>query len=164
MTGEIMKRVLLIAALLCAAGSAFAQTPAPPKLYASAAEVEQAMARAAARHPGGNANTIEVLATVGSYPVQLEYRTGNTAPSVHTAQAELIYAFEGGCTMIVGGTLVNPRPNGGNISGTAVTGGSPRKLAKGDYILVPAGAPHWVTDVEGGRFVSITLHMPMTAQ
>ena len=164
MTGEIMKRVLLMAALLCAATPVIAQTTAPAKLYSSAAEVEQAMARAAARHQGGGANTIEVLATVGTYPVQLEYRTGNTAPSVHTAQAELIYVYEGGCTMIVGGTLVNPRPNGANVSGTAVTGGSPRKLAKGDYILVPAGAPHQVTDVEGGRFVSITLHMPMQAQ
>jgi mannose-6-phosphate isomerase-like protein (cupin superfamily) len=141
-----------------------AQAPAPANLYSSAAEVEQAMARAAARHPGGSANTIEILARVGTYPVQLEYRTGNTAPSVHTAQAELIYVYEGGCTMIMGGTLVDPRPNGGNVSGTSVTGGSPRKLAKGDYILVPAGTPHWVTDVTGGRFVSITLHMPMQAQ
>jgi len=63
----------------------------------------------------------------------------------------------------MGGTLVNPKPNGTNLSGTSVTGGSPRKLARGDYILVPAGTPHWVTDVQGGRFVSITLHMPMTA-
>lgn len=164
MTGETMKRILLIAALLYVAGPAFAQTPPPTKLYASAAEVEQAMAKAAAEHKGDNTNTVEVLATVGPYPVELEYRTGNTAPSVHTAQAELIYVVDGGCTMIMGGTLVNPRPNGANVSGTSVTGGSPRKLAKGDYILVPPGTPHWVTDVQGDRFVSVTLHMPMTAQ
>ena len=162
MTGETMKRFLFAAALLCAAAPAFGQ--APTKLYASAAEVEQAMAKAKAEHKGDDTNTVEVLATVGPYPVQLEYRTGNTAPSVHTVQAELIYVVDGGCTMVMGGTLVNPKPNGTNLSGTSVSGGAPRKLAKGDYLLVPAGTPHWVTDVQGGRFVSITLHMPMTAQ
>jgi hypothetical protein len=83
---------------------------------------------------------------------------------VHVAQAELIYVTDGGCTFLMGGTLVNPKPNGGNLSGTGVTGGTPRTLAKGDFILVPAGVPHWVTAVQGGRFVSVTLHMPMTAQ
>lgn len=162
-----MKPLLLVAFLAAIATPAFAQerAPAAPKLFASAAEVEQATARAKAAHKGDNANTVEVIATVGSYPVQLEYRTGATAPSVHTTQAELIYVTEGGCTFVMGGTLVNPRPgNGTNISGTGVSGGTPYKLAKGDYILVPAGAPHWVSEVQGGRFVSITLHMPMTAQ
>jgi quercetin dioxygenase-like cupin family protein len=163
MTGEIMKRLLFIAALLCAAMPAFAQAP-PQKLYASAAEVEQATARARAAHKGDDTNTVEVIASVGTYPLQLEYRTGATAPSVHTAQAEMIYVTEGGCTFVMGGTLVNPKQNGGNVSGTAVTGGTPYKLAKGDTILVPAGVPHWVTEVQGGRFVSVTLHMPMMAQ
>ncbi len=158
-----MKLFLFTAALLCAVVPAFAQVPAPQKFYASAAEVEQAIARAKAAHKGDNTNTVEVLATVGPYPVQLEYRTGATAPSVHIAQAELIYVVDGGCTMVMGGTLVDPRTNGGNMSGTSVTGGTPRLLSKGDYILVPAGMPHWVTEVRG-VFISTTLHMPMTAQ
>jgi mannose-6-phosphate isomerase-like protein (cupin superfamily) len=107
---------------------------------------------------------VEVIARVGTYPVQLEYRTGATAPSVHTGQAELIYVTDGGCTFLMGGTLVDPKPNGGNVSGTGVTGGTSRTLAKGDFILVPAGVPHWVTAVQGGQFVSVTLHMPMAAQ
>ncbi|MBV9550434.1 MAG: hypothetical protein JO256_12255 [Alphaproteobacteria bacterium] len=159
-----MMRFLFAAALLCAAAPAYAQTPGPAPLYASAADVEQATARAKAAHKGDDTNTVEVIARVGTYPLQLEYRTGATAPSVHTAQAEMITVTDGGCTFVMGGTLVNPRPNGGNISGTAVTGGTPYKLAKGDTILVPAGVPHWVTEVQGGRFVSITLHMPMTPQ
>ena len=74
-----------------------------------------------------------------------------------------IAVTDGGCTFVMGGTLVNPKPgNGGNLSGTGVTGGVTYKLAKGDTILVPAGAPHWVTGVDGGRFVSVTLHMPQT--
>lgn len=160
MTGETMTRFLLAAAFLCAAAPAFGQ--APP-LYAPAAEVERLTAKAKAEHKGDDTNTIEVLAKVGTYPLQLEYRTGATAPSVHTGQAEFIYVTDGGCTFVMGGTLVNPKQNGANLAGTGVTGGTTYKLAKGDTILVPAGTPHWVTSVQGGRFVSVTLHMPMTA-
>jgi len=161
-----MKALLLAALLAVVAVPAFAQAPSPPPqvLYASAADVEAAMARAKAAHKGDDTNTVEVIARVGTYPVQLEYRTGATPPSVHPAQAELIYVTDGGCTFVMGGTLVNPKTTGANLSGTAVNGGETRKLAKGDYILVPAGVPHWVTGVQGGRFVSITLHMPMAAQ
>jgi hypothetical protein len=154
-----MTKMFLFAALLAFALPAAAQErPAPPKLFASAAEVDAAIAKARARHKGGN--TVEVLANVGIYTWQLEYRTATTPPSVHKAQAELIYVAGGGCTLIMGGTLVNPKDNGANLAGTAVEGGTPRKVSKGDYILVPAGTPHWYTDPQG-EFISLALHMPM---
>jgi len=156
---------LILAALLAGSGPAAAQErgPLPTKLYASAAEVEQLTAKAKAEHKGDNTNTVEILANVGPYPVQLEYRTGTTAHSVHIAQAELIYVIDGGCTLITGGTLVDAKTNGGNMSGTSITGGTPQKVSKGDYILVPPGTPHWYTDVRG-VFISAALHMPMTAK
>jgi quercetin dioxygenase-like cupin family protein len=162
-------RLLLLAALLAAAVPVYAQAPAqaqespvPPKLFASAAEVDAALAKAKAAHKGDNTNTAEVLVSVGPYPVALEYRTGTTAPSVHKDRAELIYVMDGGCTLVTGGKLVNAKEGtGGNMSGTAIEGGTPRKVAKGDYVMVPPDTPHWYTQVQG-RFVSITLHMPMT--
>ena len=158
-----MKPLLLAALFAVIAVPAFGQaSPLPQVLYASAADVEQATAKAKAEHKGDDTNTVEVIARAGAYPVQLEYRTGATAPSVHTTQAELIYVTDGGCTFLMGGTLVNPKATGTNLAGTGVDGGVSRKLAKGDFILVPAGTPHWVTAVQGGRFVSITLHMPQT--
>jgi len=149
----------LIAALLAFAAPAAAQegAPRPPKLFASAAEVDAAIAKARAEHKGGN--TVEILANTGIYTWQLEYRTTTTPPSVHKQQAELIYVAGGGCTLIMGGKLVNPKDNGANLAGTAVEGGTPHKVAKGDYILVPAGTPHWYTDPQG-EFISIALHMP----
>lgn len=156
---------LLMAALLVTAYPALAQaqeSSVPTKLFASAAEVDAALAKAKAAHKGDNTNTAEVLVSVGPYPVALEYRTGTTAPSVHKDRAELIYVMEGGCTLVTGGKLVNAKDGaGGNMSGTGIEGGSPRKITKGDYVLVPPNTPHWYTDVQG-RFVSITLHMPMT--
>ena len=159
-------RSLLLAALLTAAipATVFAQEAAhPTKLFASAAEVEAALAKAKADHKGDNTNTNEVLVSVGPYPVQLEYRTGTTAPSLHKGMAELIYVTDGGCTLITGGTLVNAKPNGNNMSGTAIQGGTPHKISKGDYVLVPPDTPHWYTEVRG-NFTSVTLHMPMKAE
>jgi len=161
-----MRSLLLAVALTIAIpAAALAQERAvPTKLFASAAEVEAALAKAKADHKGDNTNTAEVLVSVGPYPVQLEYRTGTTGPSVHKGRAELIYVVQGGCTLVTGGTLEGAKEGaGGNMSGTSITGGASRKVAKGDYILVPPDTPHQYTDVQG-TFVSVTLHMPMAAQ
>jgi hypothetical protein len=105
--------ILIAASLLAFALPAAAQErAAPPKLFASAAEVDAAIAKARARHKGGN--TVEILANVGIYTWQLEYRTATTPPSVHKQQAELIYVAGGGCTLVTGGTLVDPKDNGAN--------------------------------------------------
>lgn len=159
-------RSLLLAALLTAAipAMAFAQEAVhPTKLFASAAEVDAALAKAKADHKGDNTNTNEVLASVGPYPVQLEYRTGTTPPSLHKGQAELIYVVDGGCTLVTGGTLVGMHGTGTTVSGTSIDGGTPRKISKGDYVLVPPDTPHQYTDVRG-NFTSVTLHMPMAGQ
>ena len=159
MTPRIASVAILMLAVLPAAAQE--QAPPPVKLYASAAEVKQLLAKAKAEHKGDDTNTVEILANVGPYPVQLEYRTGTTPPSVHHGQAELIYVVDGGCTLVTGGALVDAKQGKGpNLSGTSIAGGTPQKVSKGDYILVPPDTPHWYTEVRG-TFVSVTLHMPM---
>ena len=163
-------RSVLFAALLAAAIPATAQAPAqaqegtarPAKLFASAAEVAAALAKAKADHKGDNTNTNEAVVSVGPYPVQLEYRTGTTSPSLHKGQAELIYVMDGGCTLVTGGTLVGMHGTGATVSGTSIEGGTPHKIAKGDYIVVPPDTPHWYTEVQG-NFTSLTLHVPIAA-
>lgn len=157
-------RILTVAALLALALPAAAQEgPAPTKLFASVAEVSAALARAKAAHKGAADNTVEVLVSVGPYPVQLEYRTGTTPPSIHKGQAELIYVVDGACTLLEGGTLQGASGSPPTLHGTNIKGASPHRIAKGDYVLVPPDTPHWYTKVEG-KFVSVTLHMPMKAQ
>jgi hypothetical protein len=158
----MLSRIALSVALVAAALPAAAQTaPMPIKLFSSAADVDKMIARARATHKGGN--TVETIGWDGTYRVQFEYRTGTTPPSLHKGQSELIYVIAGGCTLITGGTLVDAKTNGANMSGTAIQGGSPRKIAKGDYVLVPTDTPHWYTDVQG-EFISATLHMPVPAK
>jgi mannose-6-phosphate isomerase-like protein (cupin superfamily) len=156
-------RLFLLAALVALALPVRAQErPAPPtNLFASAAEVDAALAKSRAEHKPGNAVT--VLVSVGPYPAQLEYRIPGAPPSasVHKAQAEFIYVVAGGCTLITGGALENPKDNGTNMAGTGIAGGTSRKVAKGDYIMVPANTPHQYSDIQG-ELAMVTLHMPMT--
>ena len=156
-------RSLLFAAALTLAVPALAQAQEaahPAKLFVPAAEADAALAKSRAEHKPGN--NVTVLVSVGPYPAQLEYRIPGAPPSasVHKAQAEFIYVIAGGCTLITGGTLVDPKDNGANMSGTGITGGSSRKVAKGDYIMVPANTPHQYTEVHG--LMMMTLHMPVT--
>ena len=160
-----LNEALILALVLTTAVAADAESQektVPTKLFASAAEVDAALAKAKAEHKGDNTNTVEVLGSVGTYPVQLEYRTGATAPSMHKGQAELIYVMDGGCTLITGSTQVGMKGSGTTVSGIRIEGGVPHKVAKGDYIMVPPDTPHRYTGLEG-RFVSVTLHMPMAA-
>jgi mannose-6-phosphate isomerase-like protein (cupin superfamily) len=156
-------RLFLLAALVALAFPVQAQErPAPPtNLFASAAEADAALAKSRAEHKPGNAVT--VLVSVRPYPAQLEYRIPGAPPSasVHKAQAEFIYVVAGGCTLITGGTLENPKDNGANLAGTGIVGGTSRKVAKGDYIMVPANTPHQYSDIQG-ELAMVTLHMPMT--
>jgi mannose-6-phosphate isomerase-like protein (cupin superfamily) len=134
----------------------------PTKLFASTSEVDAALAKVRAEHKPGN-NAV-VLVSVGPYPAQLEYRIPGAPPSasVHKAQAEFIYVVAGGCTLITGGSLENSKDNGANMGGTGITGGTSRKVAKGDYIMVPPNTPHQYADVQG-ELAMVTLHMPMAA-
>ena len=96
-------------------------------------------------------------------PVQLEYRTGTTPAqrAQGPGRADLC-GGRGLHAAWMGGTLDRARPDNGAQPARAPPSraASPRRVAKGDYVLVPPGTPHWYTDVEG-EFVSVALHMPM---
>jgi len=44
---------------------------------------------------------------------------------------------------MTGGRVTRP----GQWLGTDITGGETRRLTKGDWIVVPAGIPHWFKEV-----------------
>lgn len=153
-----MKRLLSILALLAPLPAAAQPGTAPIKLYSSAADVQALITQARAEHKGGN--TVKIIGNVPGYPVQLEFRTSTTPPSIHPAQDELIEVIGGGCTLITGGTLTEVTPgNSKTLSGKVIEGGSPRKITKGDYVLVPANTPHQYTDIQG-ELITVAVHFP----
>ena len=85
----------------------------------------------------------------------------NQAASVHETEAELFYVIDGAGTLVTGGKLKEEkRTNAENLTGSAIEGGVSKRVAKGDWILVPAGVPHQYPAVEAGGLTLMSLHLP----
>ncbi|MFN7913909.1 MAG: cupin domain-containing protein [Vicinamibacterales bacterium] len=156
-------RVGTTAALLAVAmvGALQAQAPAP-KLFAAAGDVKALIARARAERKPDQANFSQPIVSLAPYNANLEYRVGglNAPASTHDKDAELFYVIEGSGTVVTGGTLKDERrTNADNASGTAIEGGASRKVAAGDWILVPEKTPHWFTQIDG-TLVLMSVHLP----
>jgi len=77
---------------------------------------------------------------------------------VHEHQADAWYVIDGGCVFVTGGSVVNGAQSGpGEIRGASISGGDEHHIAKGDFISVPAGVPHWVKKIEGKEIVYIVV-------
>jgi hypothetical protein len=61
--------------------------------------------------------------------------------SVHDTEAELFYLIDGSATMVTGGKPVGETRNGANLTGTAIEGGTPTKLNKGDFFMSRKACP-----------------------
>ena len=153
-----------VALLFCVSAiTALAQAPPAPKLFAGAGDVTAMIAKAKAERKPDQANFVQPIVRLAPYSANLEYRVGSVvAPaSVHETEAEMFYVVEGTGTMVTGGKLVDEkRTNAANLSGTKIEGGESRKLAKGDFLIVPAGTPHWITGIDGALAL-MTLHLPV---
>ena len=72
----------------------------------------------------------------------------------------MFYVIDGSGTIVTGGSLSEERrTNPDNRSGTGVQGGSSRRVAKGDFVMVPENTAHWFSAIDG-TLVLMSLHLP----
>ena len=70
-------------------------------------------------------------------------RDGDGEAEVHDTQVDIVFVRSGEGTLVLGGTVVEPRTTGpGEIRGKSIKGGVSKKMAAGDVIHVPAKIPH----------------------
>jgi len=158
-----MKIVLAAAAALLLTVPAFAQQTVTQEtttgLYMSASDV----AAAVGKLPKNPLASVPVF-KMGPFNVNVEHRLGAPAAaqaaSVHDKDAELFYMIEGTATLVTGGKLVEGTKDGDNWRGKAIEGGKAQKMSKGDFMLVPAGVPHWFTNIDG-NITEFSLHLPV---
>ncbi len=137
------------------------QEAAPPLPAATAAELTALTERAAREIKPGQALLALPVLSFGPYRAVLEYRQASAPPAVHKTQAEIFQVVAGAGQLVTGGRLDGLRAvDAANESGTGISGGSSRRVAAGDMLVVPAGMPHWFPSVEG-RLVLISLKVPM---
>ena len=143
-----------------------AQGVAPAaKLFAGSADVTAMMAKAKSERKPDQPNFIQPIVGLAPYTANLEYRVaGVKAPaSVHEREAEMFYVVEGAGTLVTGGTLRDEkRTNAENLTGSAIDGGTPRHIAKGDWVMVPEKTPHWFSQIDG-TIVLMSIHLPHSA-
>ena len=163
---EVFMRVLVLASVgAILFGATLAETQAPqapaPDLTKASYVSAAGLAAQVAAQPADRNGTINRLLQFPPYAVNIEHRVPIAqSASVHETEAELFYIIDGGATLVTGGTLIEPTRNGANLTSTkGVAGGVSQKLGKGDFVMVPAGVPHWFTDIQGS-ITQMALHLP----
>jgi mannose-6-phosphate isomerase-like protein (cupin superfamily) len=155
--------VMMVMAALVVAGNAFAQKTITEAdkvgVYMSAGDVSAAVAKL----PKQPLASVPVY-KLGPFNVNVEHRLGAPAAaqaaSVHEKDAELFYMIDGTATLVTGGKLIDGAKDGDNWRGKGIDGGKAQKMSKGDFMLVPAGVPHWFTDING-QITEFSLHLPV---
>jgi mannose-6-phosphate isomerase-like protein (cupin superfamily) len=158
----MLKTSLIAAAAalaLTAAAPARAQAP-DMRTFASSADVQALIANARRIHKPGQALVAQPILKLAPYTASLEYRTAIGPAAVHEKEAEFFYVIDGSATLVTGGKLTDEkRQNPTNLGGTAITGGQPQTVAKGDFIVVPENTPHWFSAING-ELILMSLHVP----
>jgi mannose-6-phosphate isomerase-like protein (cupin superfamily) len=158
-----MNRFAAVTAAVLFAVPAFAQQTITPEttagVYMSAADV----AAAVAKLPKDPLGSVPVF-KMGPYNVNVEHRLGSPAAaqagSIHDKDAELFVMLEGTATLVTGGKLIDGVHTGDNWRGKGIEGGKSQKMSKGDFMMVPAGVPHWFTNIDG-QITEFSLHLPV---
>ena len=85
-----------------------------------------------------------------AYRVETDRRTANGNIEIHEKETDIFYIMDGGATIVVGGTAVDPRPTRpGQMTAKDIADGQTYNLKKGDVLVIPAGQPHWFKQVNG---------------
>ena len=151
-----MRIMVLTAVLGAVALPAFAQTK-PDIVYANPEDVSAAIARAKA----ASGLVAEPIVAVAPYHLSAEYRANPTPASLHEKNNELINVIDGSGSMTVGGTLKDEkRRDESNLTGSGIEGGKSYALAKGSYIFIPAGTPHYFATVGKDGLTITTIYIP----
>ena len=79
------------------------------------------------------------------------------AGTIHSEVTEVYTILDGSGTLVTGGRLIDPQPrentarrrmvSGPGWAGAGMEGGVTRQVAEGDIIIIPAGTPHYFSEI-----------------
>ena len=146
------KLFVFVFAIASLATIPLAAQDAPKVAYFSGQQIEHDIRSAPANDIGES--EINLTPRTSDHAAILLRRTKPGKAEVHTTETDVWYVIDGGCILVTGGKAIDPvEVSPGQIHGSAIMGGEERKLAKGDFIVIPNGVPHWVKAIEGGEIV-----------
>ena len=84
----------------------------------------------------------------GHYTILTARRDKPGQSELHAKDTDIIYVVEGTATFVTGGEMVEGKTTAPDeIRSASIKGGTSRKLAKGDVIVVPNNTPHQFAEV-----------------
>jgi mannose-6-phosphate isomerase-like protein (cupin superfamily) len=99
------------------------------------------------------------------YSATVVRRTRAGSAEVHRNVSDVWYVIDGGGTLVTGGSLAGARETEpGELRGQTVSGGTSRRIARGDLIGIPAGIPHWVSAIDGTQLVYLVVKVKAPAR
>jgi glc operon protein GlcG len=120
-----------------ALGEPAGRIPQPAVQYFDAKQVREAFRKG------------DSLVDDSAFKVNASRRDTAGEAEVHATDTDIIYVLDGSATFVTGGRIVDARDTAPHETrGSALEGGTERKLAKGDVIVVPNGVPHWFKRVD----------------
>jgi mannose-6-phosphate isomerase-like protein (cupin superfamily) len=83
------------------------------------------------------------------YNTELRNLAGKQPVLVHGKRVDFMIIRDGGGTFSYGGQLVDGKAGGGegDMTGTSIKGGTTKVLKPGDVVFVPAGVPHYFSEI-----------------
>ena len=152
-----MRKIMIGMVLFLSAPLARAQAPT------SATDITAAQVQAFIKESPRDRNSDRPMRVVdaGGYRVGIfgVFRPKGTPPNatVHqTNVSEVYYMLEGAGMLVTGGTLKKPATprqstlgNWTDVASDGIDGGTSRRIAKGDVVIIPGGVPHGWASTEG---------------
>jgi mannose-6-phosphate isomerase-like protein (cupin superfamily) len=90
------------------------------------------------------------LLNESNYRVMTARRTESGNVEIHRKFTDIFYIVQGSTNIVTGGKVIGEKDtNPDEPRGESIEGGQSRHLSPGDAIVIPAGVPHWMKDVEG---------------
>jgi len=114
-----------------------------------------------------------IVERVGAYRLSIEHRKLPQRPAVHEQEAEMWTIIEGTGTITTGGTISGAAaPTAGtatqapgNVFGRVIEGGTANRVKAGDFLLIPEGVPHYITEASPTlKFIVFEITRPKTDQ
>jgi len=98
------------------------------------------------------------LGTYGNHYMGISRREADGSAEVHETEVDVWIVQDGEATLIVGGTMVQPKtvkPH--EIRGTSIDGGETKQLKPGDIVHIPVKVPHQLKIAPGKTFTYLVV-------
>ena len=125
-------------------------------VFVPAKKIESDIRKAPANNIGES--EINLIERTPTHAGILLRRTAPGKAEVHEMEADVWLVIDGGAVLVTGGSVIGgAQTEPGEIRGSGISGGEEHQIAKGDFIRIPTGVPHWLKKINGEELVYIVV-------